>query len=329
MIGQRGLAAGDHELDGGGRAAQLDRHRHGDRRGRRLAVVLTRDDDREQQVASRVAAFQPRVGDPHLQVAGRRLREGQQLEPHRLRQLREGIAQAAPAPRLDRPVVGPLVGADPDLARSSGTRADVVVGRLQEPGDVGRRGGRAGGREVGEGPRIVELERRPRGIGEHDRVRRPQRGDRRGDLPTARVELRVGRLTVAGLHARAAVEDHDGRVGPAAAGEREPATGERAAHRQDHRGHGEHPQQHDQPVPQPRVAAGEGPGGEQKHHRPPVHGLEPPLVDEMDDERQAHQRQRDEHPGLEKRHRRAPWPEARPTRNRASACSTSSVVSTR
>ena len=56
-------------------------------------------------------------------------------------------------------------------------------------------------------------------------------------------------------------------------------------------GDGRHAQQHDQPLPQPRVAARHALGRQQKHHGGPVDRLEAPLIDQVNDDRQRDQRQ--------------------------------------
>ena len=264
------------------------------------------------------AGSEPGVGDSNGHVADRRIRKGEQLKADLLRQLREGVSQPAPASRLQGPVIGPLVGTNPDLGGPRRVLPDVVVGGAEHARDVCWRRGGLGCRKVRE-PLRRDLNRHV-GCAEKQAPGRRKGGKRLGQLAAAGREFAAHHRWITGLHARTAIEDHHGRVGATAAGQCQPAPRERSPDSQDHPRHRQHPQQHDQPVAEPRIATREGLGCQQKHHPAPLHRLEPPLVDQVDDQGQAHERQRCEDPGLEKRHRRL-LQAARPTRNRASNCS--------
>ena len=324
MMGEDRLALRKRHVHGRGRAPDLDRDRHRHRPGG--GIARQRDGDRQPSLVA--APFEHGGVHPHRDVGrGRRL-EGDELETHRLRQSGERVADATPRGRVDRPVVRPLIRADPDLGRAGAARAEVVVGRLEKARHVGRGRARTGRRQALERPGVRHLHRTAVRIDEQERARRAERHERLGHLASSGRELRVGRDPIPLGHARRAVEDHDGRVGAPARRQREPAARQRPPHREDDRGDRQHPQRHHEPMAQPRVASRKRAGGQEKPHRRPGHRLEASLVDEVDDDRQAHQRQRDEHPRLKKRHRN-PRAAARPTRKRASTCSTGSLVSTR
>ena len=316
MVLENRLAAGEFHVHGGRDAANLELD--GDRQP--LAVVLPRygDGDHQPPVAAERLEPDVRRADRHVALRGGGV--GEQLDPDLLREFREGIADPAPGAVVGLPVVGPLIGADPDLGRSRRVLANEVVAALEQGWQVGRRRDRSGRGEFHQRRRRRHLLGPLRRIAHHEHATSPKRGQRVGKLPASRVELRLTAGRRDGLHARGAIEHHDCGVGTAATGKRQPAARERPADGEDHRRHGEHPQRHDQPVPQPRVTPRERLGREQKLHRRPPHRLEPPLVDEVNDQRQGHQRQRHEHPRLEERHR-SPLPAARPTRNLASTCS--------
>ena len=149
---------------------------------------------------------------------------------------------------------------------------------------------------------------------------RAERLERRGHLPPRRGQLRFPADRGGLRHARGTVEEHDRGRCAIAANHRQPTLRQRPADRQDRRRHGEHSKKHDQPLPQPAVAAGKSLGREQKHHRRPLDRLEPLLVDQVDDHRQRDQWQCQQQPGLQEGHR-IPFPDARLTRNRASTFS--------
>ena len=316
MVLEDGLPADELELDCRGDPADLEP----ERQGLLVARREPRRGDRDEQLPVCPALLYLRIRHAHGHVVGRRLVVREKLEPHLLREFRERVAEAAPDAILRRPVVLPLVGADPDLRGAGPVLHDVVVDRLHEHGNVGRGGRGAGDRQVSDlgGPR--QLDRLRRRVGEQHAARGAERLQRLDELAAAGLELGVGSFAAPLLHRRRAVEDHDGEVRTGAAGEGQPAARQRPADGEEQGRDGRHPHRHDQPVPQPRVAAGQGLGRHQEHHRRPGHGLEPALVDEVDDERQAHQRQGREHQRLEEVHR-SPFPAARATRNRASTCS--------
>ena len=317
VVLQHRLAAGEFHIDGTGDAADLDLE------GQRepLAIFLPRHRDGDDEPSIPAEGLEPHAADADGHVAPRRLGIRHELEADRLRKFCKRIADAPPAAVVGPPVIGPLVGADPDLGGARRVLTNEVVGRLEHPWHVGGGGRRPARRQFGERLGGGHLLRPPRRVADHQHPPGAERGERFGKLPAASVEFRFAtRRRGAGLHARAPVEHHDCRVGPAAAGEGQPAPRERSAHGQDHGGDRQHPQQHDQPVPQPRIAPRERLGRQQKLHRGPRHRLKSPLVDQVNDQRQSHQRQRDEHPRLQEGHR-SPLPAARPTRNRASTCS--------
>ena len=80
-----------------------------------------------------------------------------------------------------------------------------------------------------------------------------------------------------------------------------------------------HPERHDQPLPQPGIAARHPVGRQQEHHRPPADRLVPALVDQVDDDRQRDQRQGRQQQRLQEAHRHTPLRVASARRGTGSA----------
>ena len=122
------------------------------------------------------------------------------------------------------------------------------------------------------------------------------------------------------VHAGGAIEEDDSRVGPPAGGQSQPAAGQWPAHGKDKGRDGKGADQENEPLPKAGVAPRHTVGGEEKHHGRPVGRLVAALVDQVDENREADQRQRGKHEGLEKAHL-TPLARVRPTRNRMSTFS--------
>ena len=141
MPREHGLGAGQFDLDGGPRRPQFDLHRHAAGVGAGAAASLPTDRDVEQEFPSLPSRLERRPGDADRQIVGRWFRVAQQREPHRLRHLRHRLADRRPGAIRHLPVVGPLVGADPDRASGRLRRSDLIAGRLQQEWQIGCGGG--------------------------------------------------------------------------------------------------------------------------------------------------------------------------------------------
>ena len=156
---------------------------------------------------------------------------------------------------------------------------------------------------VQQGVGRFELARLVRRALDQDPARRAERLERPGELPAARLQLRAARRRPRLLHAGRAVEQDDRRVGAAARGQAQPAPGQRPADGEDQAGDRQHAERHDQPLPEPGVAARHPVRRQQEHHRRPVDRLVPPLIDQVDDDRQGDERQGRQEHRLEEAHR--------------------------
>ena len=212
------LAADQFDLDRRARAADLQHDRHGARRA--VPGAGERHGEHERPLAA--ARLDADAAHPDGEIVGVLPGKRDQLQPHRLRQPGEGLADRRPGRGVDGPVVPPLVGADPDLGAAVAPVADLPLRLGEQPGDVGGGGPRARGRQLPEPCRRPDLDGGVGAVDQQAPVRR-QRGQRVGHLPPRGVELRGGGGRAPLLHRRRAVEDHQRRVGPGAARQRQPA----------------------------------------------------------------------------------------------------------
>ena len=319
MVLQLALRAG--QLDGHLGAGPVDLELDRDRLLRCVFRPFTRQLERDQQLGP-VAGLPPTdVGHPHRQVPRRGLGIGQEVETDALRELLERVAQRLPAAALGVPVVGPRVGADPDLGAAGLVGLDVVVGGLQHRRQVGR-GARPGPCWAASASSAIESSSRglllALSISTHRAEPRVASVRDSWDRPVSSFDPPVPAPGL--LHAGRAVEQDDRRVGAAAAGQAQPAAGQRPADREDQPGDRQHPHRHDQPLADPGIAPRHPVGRQQEHHRRPADRLVSPLIDQVDDDRQRHQRQGASKHRLEEAHR-TPFGRVRPTRNRIRSCS--------
>ena len=129
-------------------------------------------------------------GDADRLVRLTRLRVGEEVEPDALSHLGEGVAEDRPAPRVGIPVVGPEVGADPDVGLARLVGVDIFARCREHRRQVAGGSRRAG---LGVGEQAVELVQlawfAPGAIDQHQ-PRLADRPERFHELTLRGVELR-------------------------------------------------------------------------------------------------------------------------------------------
>ena len=104
------------------------------------------------------------------------------------------------------------------------------------------------------------------------------------------------------LHAGRAVQQQHDRVRRGRKRPAQPAAGQRPGQEKDEHGHRQQPAKQNQELPQLGVAGRTARGREQKAHGRPRLGTVAQAVEQVDDDRQQHQRQSQQNDGLQKCH---------------------------
>ena len=143
------LGADKLDLDSRPRAAELHAHPH----AHRPLIPLPPQDQVEEKLPSLALRLEGRLRDADGEVVVSGIGGGEEVHAHSLGERRDLRADRRPRAIRRLPIVGTLIGADPDRARRRAVGAEVRAGRLEHLRQIGRSSGGLRLGERGEGPR--------------------------------------------------------------------------------------------------------------------------------------------------------------------------------